>query len=72
MLTGMTWVTSDAHPGLTEARALLHSVCDQSKAASGYARYDRLIDAISEKLPEVAAHRVARAGCWPAPAPPRA
>ena len=47
-------------------KTLLHSVYDQPDAASVHAQYDRLIDAISEKLPKVAAHldaaRARRAG----------
>ena len=37
-------------------KTLLHSVYDQPDAASLHAQYDRLIDAITEKLPEVTAH----------------
>jgi putative transposase len=37
-------------------KTLLHSVYDQPDAASVHAQYDRLIDAISEKLPKVAEH----------------
>ena len=37
-------------------KTLLHSVYDQPDAASVHAQYDRLIDAIGEKLPQVAAH----------------
>src|SRR3954454_4933620 len=37
-------------------RALLHSVYDQPDADSVHAQYDRLIDAVAEKLPAVAAH----------------
>src|SRR5690348_7094302 len=37
-------------------KTLLHSVYDQPDAASVHAQYDRLIDAISGKLPAVAAH----------------
>jgi transposase-like protein len=37
-------------------RTLLHSVYDQPDAASVHAQYDRLIDAITGKLPAVAAH----------------
>ena len=37
-------------------RALLHSVYDQPDAASVHAQYDRLIDAIAGKLPDVARH----------------
>jgi putative transposase len=37
-------------------KTLLHSVYDQPDAASVHAQYDRLIDAITGKLPRVAAH----------------
>jgi putative transposase len=37
-------------------KTLLHSVYDQPDAASVHAQYDRLIEAISAKLPKVAAH----------------
>jgi len=37
-------------------KTLLHSVYDQPDAASVHAQYDRLIDAITGKLPKVAAH----------------
>jgi transposase-like protein len=37
-------------------RALLHSVYDQPDAASVHAQFDRILDALSEKLPQVAAH----------------
>jgi transposase-like protein len=37
-------------------RTLLHSVYDQPDAASVHAQYDRLIDAIAGKLPDVARH----------------
>jgi transposase-like protein len=37
-------------------RALLHSVYDQPDAASVHAQYDRILDALAEKLPAVAAH----------------
>jgi putative transposase len=37
-------------------KTLLHSVYDQPDAASVHAQYDRLIDAITEKLPRVAEH----------------
>jgi transposase-like protein len=37
-------------------KTLLHSVYDQPDAASVQAQYDRLIEAISEKLPKVAEH----------------
>ncbi len=37
-------------------RTLLHSVYDQPDAASVHAQYDRLIDAVTEKLPAVGAH----------------
>jgi putative transposase len=37
-------------------RALLHSVYDQPDADSVHAQYDRVLDAVSQKLPAVAAH----------------
>jgi transposase-like protein len=37
-------------------KTLLHSVYDQPDAASVYAQYDRLVDAIAGKLPKVADH----------------
>ena len=37
-------------------KTLLHSVYDQPDAASVHAQYDRLIDAITGKLPTVAGH----------------
>ncbi len=37
-------------------RALLHSVYDQPDADSVHAQYDRVIDALSAKLPRVADH----------------
>ena len=37
-------------------RTLLHSVYDQPDAASVHAQYDRLVDAVQDKLPNVAAH----------------
>ena len=37
-------------------RAMLHSVYDQPDAASVHAQYDRLLDAVSHKLPKVAEH----------------
>src|SRR5215212_9860568 len=37
-------------------RALLHSVYDQPDAASVQAQFDRILDALAEKLPKVAAH----------------
>jgi putative transposase len=37
-------------------KTLLHSVYDQPDTASVHAQYDRLIDAVTEKLPAVAAH----------------
>ena len=37
-------------------RALLHSVYDQPDAASVHAQLDRVLDALSDKLPKVAAH----------------
>ena len=37
-------------------RTLLHSVFDQPDAESVGAQYDRIIDALADKLPKVAAH----------------
>jgi transposase-like protein len=37
-------------------KTLLHSVYDQPDTASVHAQYDRLVDAVTEKLPAVAAH----------------
>ena len=37
-------------------RALLHSVYDQPDATSVHAQFDRILDALTEKLPTVAAH----------------
>jgi transposase-like protein len=37
-------------------RALLHSVYDQPDAASVHAQFDRILDALGEKLPQVAEH----------------
>jgi transposase-like protein len=37
-------------------KTLLHSVYDQPDAASVHAQYDRLVDAVQDKLPQVAAH----------------
>jgi transposase-like protein len=37
-------------------KALLHSVYDQADAASVHAQFDRVADALAEKLPRVAEH----------------
>ena len=37
-------------------RALLHSVYDQPDATSVHAQFDRVLDAVAEKLPKVAEH----------------
>ena len=37
-------------------KALLHSVYDQPDAESVHAQFDRVLDALTEKLPAVAAH----------------
>jgi len=37
-------------------RALLHSVYEQPDAASVHAQFDRVLDAVAEKLPRVAEH----------------
>jgi putative transposase len=44
-------------------RALLHSVYDQPDAASVHAQFGRVLDALADKLPQVAVHLdAARAG----------
>src|SRR6201985_1930841 len=43
-------------------KAMLHSVYDQPDAAAVHAQFDRLLDAIGEKLPTVAEHLDARRG----------
>ena len=88
-LSGVSLVTSDAHPGLVSAvaatlpgaswqrcrthyaanlmqvtpksswgwvKALLHSVYDQPDAEAVHAQFDRIVDALADKLPAVAAH----------------
>jgi putative transposase len=88
-LSGVSLVTSDAHPGLVAAvaatlpgaswqrcrthyaanlmqvtpksswgwvKALLHSVYDQPDAEAVHAQFDRIVDALADKLPAVAAH----------------
>jgi transposase-like protein len=88
-LSGVSLVTSDAHPGLVAAvaaalpgaawqrcrthyaanlmqvtpksswgwvKALLHSVYDQPDADAVHAQFDRIVDALADKLPAVAAH----------------
>ncbi len=37
-------------------KALLHSVYDQPDTASVYAQFDRVLDALTDKLPGVAEH----------------
>src|SRR6195952_4543541 len=37
-------------------RALLHSVYDQPDSTSVHAQFDRILDAVGEKLPKVAEH----------------
>jgi putative transposase len=37
-------------------RALLHSVYDQPDTASVHAQFDRVLDALADKLPKVAGH----------------
>jgi putative transposase len=37
-------------------RAMLHSVYDQPDTASVHAQYDRLLEAVADKLPKVAEH----------------
>ncbi|EUA35635.1 transposase, Mutator family protein [Mycobacterium xenopi 3993] len=49
-------------------RTLLHSVFDQPDAESVVAQYDRVLDALSDKLPKVAEHLDAAARiCWRSP-----
>src|SRR6478735_11039845 len=88
-LSGVSLVTSDAHPGLVAAvgatlpgagwqrcrthyaanlmqitpksswgwvKALLHSVYDQPDADAVHAQFDRIVDALVDKLPQVATH----------------
>jgi putative transposase len=66
-LPGATWQRCRTHytvnlmaicpksswPGV---RAMLHSVFDQPDAASVHAQFDRLVEAVAEKLPKVADH----------------
>ena len=40
----------------TWVRALLHSVYEQPDAASVHAQFDRVLDALADKLPKVAEH----------------
>ena len=37
-------------------KALLHSVYDQPDADAVHAQFDRIVDALADKLPAVAAH----------------
>jgi putative transposase len=88
-LSGVSLVTSDAHPGLVAAvaatlpgaswqrcrthyaanlmqvtpksswgwvKGLLHSVYDQPDAEAVHAQFDRIVDALADKLPAVAVH----------------
>jgi putative transposase len=49
-------------------RALLHSVYDQPDTASVHAQFDRILDALGEKLPRVAEHLDGAARtCWRSP-----
>ncbi len=45
-----------ATAALIQLSALLHSVYDQPDAASVHAQFDRVPDALADKLPEVAEH----------------
>ena len=38
------------------AKALLHSIYDQPDAEAVHAQFDRVIEALTEKLPDVAGH----------------
>ena len=52
-------------------RTLLHSVFDQPDAQSVGAQYDRIIDALTDKLPKVAEHRKPPGRtCWRSPPSP--
>ena len=44
-------------------RALLHSVYDQPDAASVHAQFSRVLDALTDKLPQVAAHLAVSRSC---------
>src|SRR5438552_7728154 len=66
-LPGAAWQRCRAHyaanlmsvtpkPAWGWVRALLHSVYDQPDAASVHAQFTRVLDALEEKLPQVAAH----------------
>jgi putative transposase len=44
------------HPLAGRVKTLLHSVYDQPDSDSVHAQYDRVIDALEEKLPKVAEH----------------
>ena len=54
-------------------RALLHSVYDQPDAASVHAQFDRVLDALTDKLPTVAANisTLPAPTCWPSPPSPK-
>ena len=53
-------------------KALLHSVYDQPDAAAVHAQFDRILDALGDKLPAVAEHLdAARADIWHSPASPK-
>ncbi|MGH3834064.1 MAG: IS256 family transposase [Pseudonocardiaceae bacterium] len=66
-LPGATWqrcrthyaanlMTTTPKPSWPWVRALLHSVYDQPDAASVHAQFDRVLDALADKLPKVAEH----------------
>lgn len=44
-------------------KALLHSIYDQPDAEAVHAQFDRVVDALAEKLPNVAGHREPLALC---------
>jgi putative transposase len=54
-VSGGCWSSSTVRQG-SWVRTLLHSVYDQPDSDSVAAQYDRIIDALAEKLPEVADH----------------
>ncbi|CMP69290.1 mutator family transposase [Mycobacterium tuberculosis] len=59
-------------PSWPWVRTLLHSIYDQPDAESVVAQYDRVLDALTDKLPAVAEHLDPPAPtCWRSPPSPR-
>lgn len=53
-------------------KATLHSVYDQPDAPAVHAQFDRLMDYVTEKLPDVAEHLdTAAPTSWPSPRSPK-